>query len=142
MTRLRAPLAAVLALAPALAWADPVACVLDDSQAPDAPVLRIDCDLIGVRAAYSLDAHDGVHADVAALDAMVDAVKAQREQLRQELTAERLVCAGRLEIVSRDLRVCADAVAKASEPPSRALWFGVGAASAVVAGALVFIAAR
>lgn len=140
MKALCVQMAAVLLCAHAWAQEEVAACDLDPTADIDAPVLRIDCDLIGERAAYTMAAHEGMHAQVAALDAMVDTIKAQREHMRQELTADRLVCAGKVDALSRDLRLCSRALEQVADPPSRATWFGLGAASAVVAGVIVYFA--
>ena len=136
-----AALAACGAPAHAVAQPEPAACDVDPLAAPDAPVLRIDCDFIGERMAYTLKAHDDAHRQVAALDAMIDEAKAQRERLRQELTADRMVCAGQVEALGLELHHCSDAVARLGSPPSRLTWAAIGAGIGAAIVAAVFVAA-
>lgn len=125
----------------ALAQPEPAACDVTAAGGPLAAVVHIDCDLIGERYAYSPEAHRQVHADVAALDAMLDEAKAQRELLRQELTADREVCAAQVRALALDLRHCAATVERVGDPPSRVVWAAIGAGLASVVAALVYVAA-
>jgi len=115
----------------------PVACQVDAPEGLDAPVLRLDCEGLGIRAAYTLEAHRGAHADVAALDAMATELRSQRDRVRGNLQALRIGCAHQLRRAGEQLGDCHHAIEEAADTPSRLVWAGVGAGGAAVAGLLV-----
>ena len=120
----------LVAAPPAQAQPQPIVCQVEAPAGYDAPVLRMDCDVLGPRAAYTIDAHDQAHQQVARLDAMLDEALVQRDRLRETLQAERAAALIGIEDAEAELALAHLLLSQIEEPPSRATWAAIGAAAA------------
>jgi len=98
-----------------------------------APVVRIDCEVIGDRAAYTLDAHAQAYLDVARFEAAARKLEEQRNECHAARVTERAFAAASLNSCADALGACKMALKDVAPPPSRMLWAGIGAALTLVA---------
>jgi len=132
---MRAVLALLLA---STAHAAPVRCSVADDVSPTASVVRIDCEVVGIRAAYTMDAHRDSTRQMKQLDAAAFMLTEQRDECVAARVTERALAVESLNLCADALESCRVAVTQAAPEGNRVLWFISGAVLSAVATVAIY----